>query len=79
MSKFAAIETATGEVIATADSELDLNVKLGYMLTSEPYDVIDDYEECGDCGYDHAYEQEEAAREHALLEKLDGQRDGAFE
>lgn len=37
-----------------------------------------DYEECGDCGFDHAYEQEETAREHALLDRLDAQRNGDF-
>lgn len=50
-----------------------------YLDDGKPIDPPVDYEECGDCGYDHAYEQEEAAREHTLLEKLDGQRDGAFE
>lgn len=25
-----------------------------------------DYEACGDCGYDHAYEQEEAVQAHRL-------------
>lgn len=27
-------------------------------------DLPSDYEECGECGYDHSYEQEEAAEWH---------------
>ncbi len=26
--------------------------------------ILDDYEACGDCGYDHEYEPEEAAQWH---------------
>lgn len=28
-----------------------------------------DYEACGDCGYDHGYEQEEARRWHATNDR----------
>lgn len=30
-----------------------------------------DYESCGDCGYDHSYEYEEAYKVHMKLEVAD--------
>jgi hypothetical protein len=39
-------------------------------------DVPEDYESCGACGYDHAYESAEAARAHAEMERA-CVRDGA--
>lgn len=33
-----------------------------------------DYEPCGDCGYDHGYEQSEASAAHAALDKAERER-----
>lgn len=33
-------------------------------ITASFDDIGDDYEECGECGYDHAYEQDEAYYSH---------------
>lgn len=49
-----------------ADGEIE-----GMKYTQEPRDEYDfksplprDFETCGDCGFDHAYEPEESARWH---------------
>lgn len=47
-------------------------------------EMPEDYEPCGECGHDHAYEQEDARRWHdqqeeARLEKLDALRNGDHE
>lgn len=36
------------------------------LAPEQDYDLPDDYEECGDCGYDHAYEYPEAFSAHSV-------------
>lgn len=33
-------------------------------------EVAPDYEPCGECGYDHSYEQEEAKKAHEQSERM---------
>lgn len=35
------------------------------LAPEQDFELPDDYEECGDCGYDHAYEQDEAFHAHS--------------
>ena len=34
------------------------------------HDLPADYEPCGECGFDHSYEQEEAVKSHAAHEEM---------
>ena len=36
-------------------------------INKDNKEMLDDYEECGECGFDHAYEQDEAHAEHKKL------------
>jgi len=47
--------------------EMDAWMRGDWGFVSEAKDLPEDYEECGECGYDHAYEPEEAKKAHEKL------------
>lgn len=46
-------------------------------MSNVPWDLPEDYEECGQCGFDHAYNPKESAEAHKELESNQAWSDSA--